>query len=116
MEPVQKKVFALNVATGGSWSRMVGRVMKAKYREARTDKKENEKMHSITIPLPEVMQGQKVDMFSIHMDPETQKTVIDFMSREVTDVINLKIKRRKGKDQFFVIIEPTSPYCIYNRI
>ena len=116
MEPVQKKVFALNVATGGSWSRMVGRVMKAKYRKTGTGKKEDEKMYTITIPLPEVMQDQRVDMFSIRMDTKTQKTVIDFMSREVTDVIKLKIKRRKGKDQFFVIIEPSSPYCIYNRI
>jgi len=116
MEPVQKKVFALNVATGGSWSRMVGRVMKAKYRKARTDKKEDENIYTIIIPLPKVMQDQRVDIFSIRMDPKTQKTVIDFMNREITHVVNLKIKHRKGKNQFFVIIEPTSPYCIYNKI
>jgi hypothetical protein len=116
MEPVQKKVFALNVATGGSWSRMVGRVMKVKYKKAKTDKKEDKNIYTINIPLPKVMRDQRVDMFSIRMDPETQKTDIDFISREVTDVVNLKIKLRKGKNQFFVIIEPTTPYCIYNKI
>jgi hypothetical protein len=116
MEPVQKKVFALNVATGGSWSRMVGRVMKVKYKKAKTDKKEDENIYTIIIPLPKVMQDQRVDIFSIRMYPETQKTDVDFISREVKDVVNLKIKRRKGKNQFFVIIEPTSPYCIYNKI
>jgi hypothetical protein len=116
MEPVQKKIFALNVATGGSWSRMVGRVMKAKYKKAKTDKKGDEKIHTINIPLPKVMQDQRVDMFSIRMDPKTQETVIDFMNREITDVVNLKIKHRKGKNQFFVIIEPNTPYCIYNKI
>ncbi len=116
MEPVQKKVFALNVATGGSWSRMVGRVMKVKYKKAKTDKKEDKNIYTINIPLPKVMQDQRVDIFSIRMDPETQKTDIDFINREVTDVVNLKIKLRKGKNQFFVIIEPTTPYCIYNKI
>jgi len=116
MEPVQKKIFALNVATGGNWSRMVGRVMKVKYKKTKTDKKGDENIYTINIPLPKVMQDQRVDMFSIRMDQETQKTDVDFISGEVKDVVNLKIKPRKGKNQFFVIIEPTTPYCIYNKI
>jgi len=116
MEPVQKKIFALNVVTGGSWSRMVGKVMKVRYKKAKTGEKGNEKTYTIHVPLPKVMQGHKIDMFSIRMDPKTQKTAIDFISRKVKDVVNLKIKRRKGKNQFFAIIEPNTPYCIYKKI
>jgi hypothetical protein len=50
------------------------------------------------------------------MDPKTQKTAIDVVSSQASDVVNLKLKQRKDKNQFFVIIEPTTPYCIYNQI
>ena len=113
MEPVQKKLFALNVVTNGSWSRIVGKVMMAKFKKTGASK---EKLMTIRVPLPKVMQDRDVDMFSIRMDPKTQKTAIDVVSSKASDVVNLKIKPRKDKDQFFVIIEPTTPYCIYNRI
>ena len=113
MEPVQKKLFALNVVTNGSWSRIVGKVMMAKFKKVAASK---EKLMTIRVPLPKVMQDRDVDMFSIRMDPKTQKTAIDVVSSKASDVVNLKIKPRKDKDQFFVIIEPTTPYCIYNRI
>jgi len=113
MEPVQKKLFALNVVTNGSWSRIVGKVMMAKFKKTGASK---EKLMTIRVPLPKVMQDRDVDMFSIRMDPKTQKTAIDVVSSKASDVVNLKIKPRKDKNQFFVIIEPTTPYCIYNRI
>jgi hypothetical protein len=109
MEAVQKKLFALNVANNGNWSRIVGKVMKAKYRNnTRADQ------YTLQIPIPKVMQNQKLDIFSIRMDPKTQKTAIDVISRDVKTLLNLNIKKQKGKKQFFVVIEPQTPYCIYN--
>ncbi len=116
MEPVQKKLFALNVVTGGSWSRIAGRVMQVKYKKSKPAKGESEKAVTLQVPLPNVMRNHKVDMFLLHMDPKTQKTDINLMSSNVTDVVNIKFKPRKDKNQFFVIIEPTTPYCIYNKI
>ncbi len=116
MEPVQKKLFALNVVTGGSWSRIAGRVMRVKYRKAKPAKGKDEKIVTLQVPLPDVMINHKVDMFLIRMDPKTQKTDIKLLSNNVTDTVNLKFKSRKDKNQFFVVIEPTTPYCIYNKI
>lgn len=113
METVQKKLFALNVVTNGNWSRIVGKVMQVKFKKSGSSKDE---IMTIRVPLPKVMQNHKIDMFSIRMDPKTQKTSIDLVESEAADVVNLKIKNRKDENQFFVIIEPTTPYCIYNQI
>ena len=113
METVQKKLFALNVVTNGNWSRIVGKVMKIKFKKSGSSKNE---LMNIRISLPKVMQNHKIDMFSIRMDPKTQKTSIDLVESQAADVVNLKIKNRKDENQFFVIIEPTTPYCIYNQI
>ena len=113
MEPVQKKIFALNVVTNGNWSRIVGRVMKAKFKKTGSTK---DNLMTIQVPLPSVMQNCKIDMFSIGMDPKTQETSVNLVGSQATDVVNLKIKNKKEVNQFFVIIEPTTPYCIYNRI
>ena len=113
METVQKKLFALNVVTNGNWSRIVGKVMKIKFKKSGSSKNE---LMNIRISLPKVMQNHKIDMYSIRMDPKTQKTSIDLVESQAADVVNLKIKNRKDENQFFVIIEPTTPYCIYNQI
>ncbi|MCX6582541.1 MAG: hypothetical protein NT166_20405 [Candidatus Aminicenantes bacterium] len=113
MEPVQKKIFALNVVTNGNWSRIVGRVMKAKFKKTGSTK---DNLMTIQVPLPNVMQNRKIDMFSIGMDPKTQETSVNLVGSQATDVVNLKIKNKKEVNQFFVIIEPTTPYCIYNQI
>ncbi|MDQ1354746.1 MAG: hypothetical protein QG657_5055 [Acidobacteriota bacterium] len=113
MEPVQKKIFALNVVTNGNWSRIVGKVMKAKFKKSGPAKDD---LMTIQVPLPNVMQNCKIDMFSIGTDPKTQDTTIDLVGSQAKDIVNLKIKKRKDVNQFFVIIEPNTPYCIYNQI
>lgn len=113
MEPVQKKIFALNVVTNGNWSRIVGKVMKAKFKKSISAKDD---LMTIQVPLPNVMQNCKIDMFSIGMNPKTQETSIDLVGSQATNEVNLKIKNRKNVNQFFVIIEPNTPYCIYNQI
>ncbi|HLP46699.1 MAG TPA: hypothetical protein VK469_12155 [Candidatus Kapabacteria bacterium] len=113
MEPVQKKLFALNVVTNGNWSRIVGKVMKTKFKKSGSSKDD---LMTIQVPLPNVMQNCKVDMFSIRVDPKTQTTAVDLVENQAADVVNLKLKNRKDVNQFFVIIEPNTPYCIYNQI
>ena len=91
-------------------------IMRVKYRKAKPAKGKDEKIVTLQVPLPDVMINHKVDMFLIRMDPKTQKTDIKLLSNNVTDTVNLKFKSRKDKNQFFVVIEPTTPYCIYNKI
>lgn len=116
MEEIQKKLFALNVVTGGTWSRIVGKVRKVKYKKLKSTKGKNKKSVTFQVPIPNGMSNHNVDMFLIQMDPKTHKTNIDLVTRGIKDSVNLNIKPRKDKNQFFVIIEPTAPYCIYNKI
>jgi hypothetical protein len=116
MENVQKKIFALNVVKGGSWSRMVGKVMRVKYKRSKAKKGEKKSAITLNIPLPKVMQGRKADIFLVRQDPKTNKTRIDLADSKLDDMAVIKLKPMKKIDQYFVIIEPTAPYCIYNKI
>jgi hypothetical protein len=116
METVQKKIFALNVVKGGSWSRMVGKVMRVKYKRSQAKKGEKKSSITLNIPLPKVMKNRKVDIFLVRQDPKTQKTRIDLAGSKLADMAVIKLKPMKKIDQYFVIIEPTAPYCIYNKI
>lgn len=116
MEDTQKKLFAYDVITGGNWSRMVGKVMRARFKKVKSGKKGNDNTFTVRVTLPEVMKDRKLDMFSIKVDTDTQKVNVSTMSRKIEDVLNLKFKRIKNTRQFFVIIEPTTPYCLYDEI
>ena len=112
MDPVQKKMFALNVISGGNWSRTLGRIRRVRHKKIKNGSKNT---FSLTVPLPNEMKNKKLEMFLIHMDTKTQRVKMDIIEKEAKEWINLKIEPKKNKKQFFVIIEPSETYCIYNK-
>ncbi|MCP4214575.1 MAG: hypothetical protein GY765_07955 [bacterium] len=116
MEPVEKKLFALNMVTGGSWSRLMGKVVRIKYNKLREERNSGKSTQMIEIVLPEKMKGRTLDMFAINIDPKTKKVNIDMISRKVKNRANLIVNTRKDTNEFFVLIEPLFAYCIYNQV
>lgn len=112
MEPVQKKIFALNVATGGSWSRMLGIVAKTSFKKIKKEKTH----YSINVELPMEMQNHDLDVCLLYIDPATEAVDMTFETVSAAESLELKINRKKNKKQFFIVIEPNTPYCIYNEV
>lgn len=117
MEPVEKKLFALNMVTGGSWSRIMGKVVRIKYKKyIARQAVENGRPAKLEIPLPLKMQGRELDIFAIRIDPRTQKADIQLATHKLSETAELIIKEQKDMQEYFVIIEPVFAYCVYNQI
>lgn len=118
MDPLQKKMFALNVVTGGTWSRNSGKVMLIPYRRE-NDKNEKEDSCILDVPLPNQMKNKKLDIFLIQRDPQTNRVDMSLVNRAAKNWVKIKIKNTTSEsedlEQFFVIIEPLDAYCIYNK-
>jgi len=117
MDPVQKKMFALNVVNGGSWSRNLGKVMLIPYRKLAVGKNDNEDFDTLDVPLPSQMKNKKLDIFLIKKDPETNRVDMSLVNKDAKNWVKIKIKSRGSEnlEKFFVIIEPLDTYCIYNK-
>jgi len=120
MEPLQKEIFAINVITDGSWSRIVGNVQQVKLNEV---KKENTNQDSnqsnikyIQVPIPEKIKGLDVDVFAINMDPLTMKSDIIKTSQTAGQFVEVKVPVKDNNLQYVVIVEPTSTSCFYNLV
>jgi len=117
MEPVEKKLFALNMVTGGSWSRIMGKVVRIKYKKYMAKQAvNNETPAKLEIPLPLKMQGRELDIFAIRIDPQTKKADIQLSTHKLNEKAELIINEQKDKQGYFVIIEPVFAYCVYNQI
>jgi hypothetical protein len=116
MKPVEKKLFALNVANQGTWSRMVAKTRQATYNILNTKKKGKTSLLSIRVPIPAHLRNKKVDIFMIRTG--SKKDNIDFGLNHKTagDTEILTFEKNKNRKHFFVIIEPGAPYCIYNQV
>lgn len=112
MEPVQKKVFAHNVVTGGGWSRMLGKVTNA---DVETLKKEKDR-YIFTAGLPEEMRNRLLDVWMIYMNTRTGNVEMDAESHEAGEALTLSVKRIKGMKQFVVIIEPSDTICLHYQL
>ena len=64
MELVQKKLFALNIVTGGSWSRMVGNVTKIKARNIKKEKIKDKINVTFNMEIPDLFQKDKIIFYS----------------------------------------------------
>jgi hypothetical protein len=117
MDPVQKKMFALNVVAGGSWSRNTGKVMLVPYRKLPVAKNDKEDFYTLDVPLPNQMKNKKLDIFLIQKDLETNRVDMSLVYRDAKNWVKIKIKSRGSEnlEKFFVIIEPLDTYCIYNK-
>jgi hypothetical protein len=119
MDSLQKKMFALNVVTGGSWSRNSGKVMLIPFQRLKDEKKEKGYMYTLDVPLPNQMKNKRLDIFLIYRDTQTNRVDMSFVTKKVKNWVKIKIKNRstqnKELEEFFVIIEPENAYCIYNK-
>jgi hypothetical protein len=116
MESVEKKLFALNMVTGGNWSRMMGKVVRIKYKMLRNEKSGSDTFVMIEVPLPKKMKDRKLDMFLVQIEPKTKKAHIELLTQAVKERANFIIRKGKNTREFFVIIEPVFAYCIYNQV
>jgi hypothetical protein len=118
MNFTEKKMFALNVVNGGSWSRMVARVGKIDYKNLATPQKIGpaKNFKTIEIQVPPNMRNRMLDFFQVRIDPLTEKAEIVFNKKKMEVKESIRMKVREDKRHYFVIVEPTKPFCIYNRV
>lgn len=116
MEPIQKKVFAVNAVTGGHWTRMAATVIQTDYKTISNRKTKGIISKKILVALPLELQNKSVEIFRIIINPNTNETDIEFDSRTTTNAEILEFSYQSAKHAYFAIIEPTTPICIFNRL
>jgi len=112
MSPVEKKIFALNVVNGGTWSRMVSTVEAAKLKYTDSDTR------AIEVAVPDQMTTKNADIFLIVNDPNGKKTSVQMRNKSLDSREKIILGKQADNKlkQFIVLIEPDSPYCIYSRV
>jgi hypothetical protein len=116
MEETQKKLFALNVVIGGSWSRMVGKVQPIICQKLGETPKKKIILKKINVNIVKELQNQKLDIFVLNIDPVTLKADIDLFQRKVGEKETIDVEAQTGKKQYIVIIEPEKIHCIFTRV
>jgi VWFA-related protein len=117
MEKMQKKVFAINVATEGSWSRMVGQVRRTRYKKLQKEKKGKRTFYKIEVPIPEELRNKQADIFVLRFDKSYEHADINYIKQSLNEKEILEIDSKKNKKLlYFVIIEPESTHTIYNQV
>lgn len=115
MNRVQKKIFALNAVTGGTWSRMSGTVKRIRLHYLNGPKKE---VRYIGVNIPAAMRNKKADVFLVENDPETNKVNIRIMTKKLLprEQINVRLDKTGKYNQYIAFIEPSTPFCIWNQV
>ena len=118
MEDVQKELFALNVVTGGSWSRMVGSVKNTACHTIDESQKKKNTIKKVKVNLPRDFQDRPVDIFILNLDPVSLKTDFQTEQRTITgqEYLELEVEAQKDREQHVVIVEPEKTSCLFTRV
>ena len=120
MNETMKKLFALNVVTGGSWSRMAGKIRLAVYQKV-GEVQHNGKtgimaVKKINLLVPQNFIDKKVDIFVLNIDPNTLKADIRLSRRVMESIATVEVEVQEKRKQFIVLVEPEKTRCIFNRV
>lgn len=112
MEKIQKKVFALNLLLGRQWAHVMATIDRVRFTQPG-----QEEAH-IRVDLPPSLQGRSLDIFMVSYDDNFQNPDVMLKKRKMTtDTVTINYKRYKNsKALYFLIVEPNSTRCLYNRI
>ncbi|NIM16105.1 MAG: hypothetical protein GTO45_29230 [Candidatus Aminicenantes bacterium] len=113
MKKIQKKVFAINVALKRSWAHTTRNTKEALYWW------EDNRKKNILVKMPKEMNGRRVDVFFIWFDKDLTNPHITMKSRTAADIEAIALEQKKmdkNKLLYFVIVEPQSTQCIFNRV
>lgn len=111
MEPVRKKVFAMNAVLGRSWVKDAGQLQRASY----TWKDWQKKM--IDVHLPITAAGRPVDIYLIRFDRDFKNPKITLKHKKAAAVETLTVDKYKADSHYyFLVVEPDPVNCYYNRI
>jgi hypothetical protein len=117
MNKVQKKLFAVSVATGQSYSRILGRVQLSSFEKMKEEKTGNETTVVVRVPIPDDMKGHSIDVFALRFDEKYQDVDVAWSQRMAEEWETVTLPTRKEKKYlYFVIVEPSTAACIYNKI
>jgi hypothetical protein len=116
MEEPQKKLFALNVVLGGSWSRMVGKVQRVACQKLGESQKKKIMIKKINVNIVKELQDRKLDIFVLNIDPITLEANIDISHKKMGENETLEVEAQTGRKQFVVIVEPEKSHCIYTQV
>lgn len=114
MPKIQKKMFAYNLVTAGTWSRMVAKIDKLKYKKLKAKTIRGKTVRDIKVTIPQDMIGKQVDVFVLNLNPVTMKADIALTRRTAGDSMRISVPVEKGKKPFVAVIEPNNVQCIYN--
>ncbi|MCP5054908.1 MAG: VWA domain-containing protein [bacterium] len=117
MKKLEKRMFVLNVVNNGSWSRMTAPVKLVKYKLLKHSKKDPlNSFIDIRLTLPENMRERIVHLYQIDIDPTTRKAAFRFVEKKMEKKEKIRFKVNPGMQQYFVLIEPSTTTCLYNRV
>ncbi|MCP5046628.1 MAG: hypothetical protein GY940_05625 [bacterium] len=140
METVEKQMFVLNVINGGSWSRIAGNVKKVKFEVsgknsspvdsansqntvnfidssiARLNSGNSSPIKRVSVSIPPEMKNRKLHLYTVDVNSESRKATIKLVKKKVKQHWKFRLKAKAGQEHYFVIIEPSTATCIYNRV
>jgi VWFA-related protein len=115
MNATEKKLFALDIVNGGNWSRIVAKVGRIKYHSlSKTEPQSTAEI--VEINIPPAMQNKPLELILVYIDPDTQEAAIERIEKAMGEKESITITPMSGRQAYFIIIEPQTPLCIYNRV
>jgi len=116
MKALEKKVLLIDLVSGGTWSRMVGNVLKADYTKVGSVDKDNP-LETITVDIPDTMRNSVVEIYIVHYNPTTTRSWIGSVKKKVqSSFLSLDFKPREGCKNYFVIVNPINTTFLFNQI
>jgi len=118
LDLIQKKLFAISVVTGMSWSEYLGSVETTPFKEIEKKSVNNETQVVFEIKIPKEMQNKEIDIFAVRLTKNAKDADIGFKNLKTKNEWEILSIQTKGEKTFlyFVIVDPATSKTVFNRV
>ncbi len=110
MPKIQQKIFALDVATDGKWSRSIAKVEQISL-AAKPEKVNNR--FKVRIDIPQSFQNKTCDIYFLSMNQELSNPSFELKTKKLSSLETFSMASKDNFKSFVVLVEPKSNNCIF---
>ena len=116
MNSFERRLYVLNIIKGGSWSRMVAKIYKGKYKTLEKTKLKKTVKVKIKVPLHPSFHYRYGQVFVVQIEPKKKKVKFQENRHKFATEEIITVEAKKESKLFFAIVDEETGAAIYNRI
>lgn len=115
MSRFERRLYVLNALYGGTWSRMVAKIARIKYKK-KVKKEKNKALVKLEVRVPALFQKRYGIVYLVKINPSTREVDFKETRKKFAGKETMETEVKAGQELFFALVDEETGATLYNKV